>query len=144
VRLNNIFLIRNSQNRRNLSLFIAWLVINPFVLVYHINYWTKIDLYLTSWSKNCCKIYSFPKCWFISKSIHCKNCCKIYSFPKCWFISKFIHFQMLIHFQILFIYFQNAEYSEIILLFILSFIKRSNMVDFCLCVIETTIKPIIL
>jgi len=30
--LNKILLIRNSQNRRNLSLFIAWLVIIPFVL----------------------------------------------------------------------------------------------------------------
>jgi len=36
--LNKIFLIRNSQNRLDLSLFIAWWVIIPFVLVYHINY----------------------------------------------------------------------------------------------------------
>jgi len=34
--LNKIFLIRKSQNRRNLSLFIAWLVIIPFVQEYHI------------------------------------------------------------------------------------------------------------
>jgi len=42
--LNKIFLIQNSQNRRNLSLFIVCLVIIPFVLMYHINYVTKIDL----------------------------------------------------------------------------------------------------
>jgi len=30
----------------------------------------------------------------------------------------------------LFIHFQNAEYRQIILLFILSLLKRSNMVDF--------------
>jgi len=34
--LNKIFLILNSQNHRNLSLFNVWLVIIPFVQEYHI------------------------------------------------------------------------------------------------------------
>jgi len=34
--LNKIFFILNSQNHPNLSLFIAWLVIIPFVQVYYI------------------------------------------------------------------------------------------------------------